>query len=88
MLFIMNRSQELDRLIGWAAKKYQSRREKKFFFIQKSYERQRDNIQRKLFFLRIRFPAQYWLAIILHRISNVLAQKPVYYARAASTYGK
>ena len=88
MLFLLNRSQELNRLIAWAKKKEQSRQVKKYCFIQKSYQEQRDSTLKKLFFLRIQFPLQYWLARILHGISNLSHPNPVYYAGSASAYSR
>ncbi len=86
MLIFMNRSSELNRLIAWAVDKCQACQEKKFFFIQRSYERRHDTMQEKLLILRRQFPAQYWLARILHRFSKALTPKAVYYAGSASAF--
>ncbi len=78
MLFLMNRSQELNLLIEWTGKKYKSRQGKKFLSIQNSYEERLEMVQNKLFLLRIRFPFHYWLARALHLISNELSVKSVF----------
>ncbi|MCB9423185.1 MAG: hypothetical protein H6667_25530 [Ardenticatenaceae bacterium] len=88
MLFLLNRRQELTRLIIWAKEKEQSRQAKKYSFIQKSYQAQRDSTLQKLFLLRVRFPVQYWLARILHSISHLSSPNPVYYAGSASIYSR
>ncbi len=88
MLYLLNRSHELNRLIDWAREKEQSRRAKKYCFIQKSYQAQREDTLKTLFFLRFRFPSQYWLARILHGISNLSAPNPAYYAGSASAYSR
>jgi hypothetical protein len=84
MLFILNRSDELKRLVDWAEKKYEACQGAKFIFIGRSYARRDEAYQNKLLILRHRFPKQYRFAWILHRLGNLLSQKPAYYAASAS----
>ena len=86
MLYIMNRMQALERLSHWASKKYYARRGKKFLHIRLSYEKQQESLEGKLSILRIRYPRLYWVARILHHVSNLVTVNPVYSAGSAASY--
>ncbi len=86
ILVLMNRKSELGRLVEWAKNKHLSGQGQKYDAVQKSYERHRLKLHNKLLYLRVRFPKQYWLALILHNLSNLLSQKPAYYAGSVSSY--
>lgn len=88
MLFALNREKELERLIVWAEGKYLSRSGKRFMFIQKYYEECLDKVEHKLSMLRRQFPKQYWMALLLHLIGNLLSVKPVFYPGSAATSQK
>ena len=88
MLFLLNRCQEQNRLIAWAKNKKHSRWPQNYFYIQKNYKEQRERTLWKITLFRTRFPSQYWLARILHGISNLSSPNPAYYAGSAFAYGK
>ena len=88
MLFALNRGKELERLICWAHDKYLSRRGKRFMYIQIHYEECLDKVEHRLSMLRQRFPKQYWLALTLHLIGNLLSVKPVFYPGSAADHLK
>lgn len=82
MLLLLNRRHYLEGLADWAEGKYMSRKGKKFYFIHKSYVKQIDMAQQKLFLLRMKFPHLFWIARILHAVSNVLSVKPAFNGNA------
>lgn len=79
MLFLLNRSRELTHLMAWVERKKRTQQGAKFFRIQRCYKEQQNQADHKLSLLRYRFPVHYYLAKILHALSNMLAVKPSYY---------
>ena len=78
MLHILNRSNELSRLISWAEDTHLKRRVRWAMEVRQNYVNEQRDIQGKMLTIRSSFPRQYWVALSLYGISSLLSTKPHY----------
>ena len=83
-LFLLNHKHELERLIMWAANKRRKTRARHFAYIGEIYKERHHVAEQKLLLVRARHPRHFWLAWVLHQVSNFVSVKPGYHRGLSS----